>query len=132
MVNRPQDFRWTSYHANALGKTSSLITPQDEYLRLALNETERLEAYRALFYAQLDEKIVGQICKATNGNFALGNDRFQQEIEIALGRRASRARTNNKHEAGSELSLPYNCIKRGLSPISMVSGKSFAFPQRSI
>ena len=39
---------------------------------------------------RLDEDIVGQIRNATNGNFALGSERFQQEIEASLGRRARR------------------------------------------
>ena len=90
MVNVPQDYRWSSYHANALGETSSLITPQNEYRRLAIDENERLEAYRALFKVHLDEEVVGQIRSATNGNYALGGERFQREIETALGRRASR------------------------------------------
>ncbi len=30
-----------------------------------------------------------EIRKATNGNFALGNERFQKEIAAALGRRVS-------------------------------------------
>jgi putative transposase len=90
MVSMPQDYRWSSYHANALGETSSLITPQDEYQRLAIDENERLEAYRDLFKLHLDEKIVGQIRSATNSNYALGGERFQREIETVLGRRASR------------------------------------------
>lgn len=90
MVNRPQDYRWSSYHANALGRTNSLIVPHDEYLRLAREESSRLEAYRVLFKAHLDEEVVGQIRSATNGNYALGGERFQREIEMALGRRARR------------------------------------------
>lgn len=93
MVSRPQDYRWSSYHANAPGKVSSLIIPHDEYRRLARDENGRLEAYRALFKAHLDEKVVGQIRSATNGNFALGSERFQQEVEVALGRRARRGQT---------------------------------------
>lgn len=90
MVSQPQDYRWSSYHANALGKTSNLVVPHEQYQRLAMDESSRLEAYRALFKAHLDEEIVGQIRNATNGNFALGNERFQHEIETALGRRARR------------------------------------------
>ncbi len=90
MVNQPQDYRWSSYHSNALGKASSLITPHDQYQRIAADEKTRLAAYRALFKAHLDEEIVGQIRSATNGNFALGGERFQREIEAVLGRRASR------------------------------------------
>jgi hypothetical protein len=59
-------------------------------LRLAHDGSGRLEAYRALFKVHLDEEVVGQIRSATNGNFALGSERFQRDIEAALGRRARR------------------------------------------
>ncbi len=93
MVNQPKDYRWSSYHANALGKSSNLITPHEEYLRIGRDQQTRLENYRALFKAHLDEEIVGQIRNATNGNFALGSERFQKEIETALGRRARRGQS---------------------------------------
>lgn len=90
MVMKPQDYRWSSYHANALGKGSRLITPHEEYRRLGVDDAARRDAYRALFRAHLDEEVVGQIRGATNGNFALGGERFQKEVEAMLGRRARR------------------------------------------
>ena len=90
MVMRPQDYRWTSYHANGLGKASALLTPQDEYRRLGKNDEERREAYRALFKAHIESDKIDEIRDATNGNFALGSKRFQQQIEAALGKRAIR------------------------------------------
>lgn len=90
MVMKPQDYRWSSYHANGLGKASTLITPRDEYRRLGKTEVERREAYRALFRAHVDEALVEEIRSATNGNYALGNKRFQKEVEMALGRRVTR------------------------------------------
>jgi len=38
----------------------------------------------------MEPATVEQIRLATNGNFALGNARFQKQIEAALGRRAER------------------------------------------
>jgi putative transposase len=109
MVNQPQDYRWSSYHTNALGKASSLIVPHEEYLRLGREQSTRLESYRALFKAQLDEEIVGQIRNATNGNYALGSERFQQEIETVLGRRAKRGQagrpSNSESKDESQLGL---------------------------
>lgn len=93
MVNRPQDYRWSSYHANALGKADGLITPQGEYLRLSPDDTDRREAYRALFKAHIEAETMDEIRNATNGNFALGSGRFQKQIEEALGRRAQRGRS---------------------------------------
>jgi putative transposase len=90
MVMKPQDYRWSSYHANALGKANRLITPHDEYSRLGRDDATRREAYRMLFKAHLEPEIVDAIRSATNGNFALGGERFQREIEAMLGRRAAR------------------------------------------
>ena len=58
MVNRPQDYRWSSYHANAQGKIDRVLTPHAEYLRLARDDTDRREAYRALFKAHLEAETV--------------------------------------------------------------------------
>lgn len=99
MVIQPKDYRWSSYHTNALGKASNLITPHEEYLRIGHDEEIRREAYRALFKAHIDEEIVGQIRNATNGNYALGSERFQNEIEEALGRRARRGQAGRPGKA---------------------------------
>ena len=100
MVIRPQDYRWSSYHANALGKTSCFIVPHEQYLRLGHDDAARREAYRALFKAHLDEAMAGQIRSATNGNYALGSERFQHEIEAMLGRRASRGQSGRPCKNG--------------------------------
>ena len=102
MVNQPKDYRWSSYHTNALSKASNLITPHEEYLRIGRDQQTRLENYRALFKAHLDEEIVGQIRNATNGNFALGGERFQKEIETALGRRARRGKSGRPSNQTSD------------------------------
>ncbi len=47
----------------------------------ARKQEARIEAYRILFKAHMDEEIVGQIRNATNSNCALGSERFQREIE---------------------------------------------------
>jgi putative transposase len=90
MVRRPQDYRWSSYHANGLGRPDSLITPQSEYIRLGKSEAARREAYRALFNVEETEALTGEIRDATNGNFALGGKRFQTQIAKALGTRVTR------------------------------------------
>lgn len=90
MVARPQDYRWSSYHANGLGKPNMIITPHEQYLHLARDDADRREAYRALFRAHVDEALTDEIRDATNGNFALGGKKFQAQIAKALGRRVTR------------------------------------------
>ncbi|HEX4986154.1 MAG TPA: transposase [Burkholderiales bacterium] len=91
MVRQPRDYRWSSYAANAEGRRDKLIVPHAQYLRLGRTDTDRRETYRALFKAHVDGPLLDQIRQATNGNHALGNPRFQKEIEAALGRRAARS-----------------------------------------
>ena len=89
MVRHPREYKWSSYRVNAEGKEDSLLTPHDQYRRLGSTWVSRRENYRALFKAHIDEEELDQIRQATNGNYALGNDRFREEIESALGRRAT-------------------------------------------
>ena len=88
IARHPRDYRWSSYHANALGKADPLLTAHEEYLRLDRDDSSRREAYRELFRLQPDAETLDQIRGATNGNFALGRESFHREIERALGRRA--------------------------------------------
>lgn len=92
MVVNPQDYRWSSYHANGLGRASALLTAHAEYRRLGRDDTERRDAYRALFRAHVDEALTDEIRDATNGNFVLGDQRFQDQIAKILGRRVVRGK----------------------------------------
>jgi putative transposase len=92
MVDQPGHYPWSSFSLNAHGDDQAWLTPHPQYLALAGSENDRREAYRALFKDRLDAGLVDQIRQATNGNFALGNDRFKAEIAAALGRRVQPGR----------------------------------------
>jgi len=92
MVKHPREYKWSSYKTNAEGKSSVLITGHDEYLKLGRKELMRRKSYRELFKAHIDEDIDNQIRAATNGNYALGNNRFQEQIENALGCRVTKGK----------------------------------------
>lgn len=49
MVSQPEQYRWSSYHANGLGKAINLCRPHDVYTRLGKTRADRLQAYRELF-----------------------------------------------------------------------------------
>ena len=92
MVTHPRQYRWSSYGANGDGKTNALITPHEQYVSLGRGQPSRLENYRALFKAPMNPTIIEDIRQATNGNYALGNPKFQAKIAAALGRRAARGK----------------------------------------
>lgn len=104
MVEHPGMYRWSSYAANAQGEISALLKPHPLYSSLGCDHAGRLAAYRELFRYQLDPGLVDELRSATNGNYALGNERFQQEIAAALGRRVTRGKAGRparRSDAGS-------------------------------
>jgi len=87
MVEHPADYRWSSYRANAQGESNLLLHPHELYLALGTDATSRQTAYRELFRYELEPGLIDAIRHATNGNFALGNSVFAEQIAFALGRR---------------------------------------------
>ena len=89
LVSHPRLWRWSSYRTNAEGAADRLVTPHALYRALARSRADRLLAYRKLFTDVLGEDTLKAIRSATNGGWALGDDRFREEIEKALKRRAA-------------------------------------------
>ena len=96
MVEKPEDYRWSSYHANGLGQQAKLWTPHEIYLGLGKTPGERAEAYRVLFVGHIDDQTLKQIRTATNQGMALGNDRFKAEIERLACRRVRAVKKGRK------------------------------------
>ena len=92
MVEHPAEYRWSSYRANAQGEANALIQPHALYAALGNNAASQQAAYRELFRYELDPGLVDDIRQATNGNFALGNERFAAQVANALDRRASKGK----------------------------------------
>jgi len=87
MVEHPADYRWSSYHHNALGLASPLIQPHTLYLALGHSTKERAEHYQSLFQAHINPETLEAIREATNKDHVLGNDKFKGEIEQMLKRK---------------------------------------------
>lgn len=92
IVAHPGEYRWSSYRANAQGERNDLLTLHPCYAYMGRTAEERQTAYRELFRHDLEPGLVDEIRQATNGNFALGSDRFTEEIAQAIGRRATRGK----------------------------------------
>jgi len=90
IVRRTSDYRWSSHRANGQGRADAVLTAHPEYLRLGKDGAERMAAYRELFKAHLEPELLDQIRSATNGNYALGDTRFQRQIARLVGRRVTR------------------------------------------
>jgi len=92
MVERPQDYDWSSHGFNALGRPSTFLVPHACLDRLGMTDRERRANYCELVRTNLDDTAVDEIRDATNGNYALGSERFRRKVETTLNRRASRGR----------------------------------------
>lgn len=80
MVSHPAEYRWSSFHANAQGEPDKVLIPHFLYEKFGTTSEERQFVYRELFRHRLEPGVIDEIRQATNGNFALGNARFQEDI----------------------------------------------------
>ena len=87
MVEDPALYRWSSYPANALGQSDSLITPHTLYTAMAADDESRRENYRALFRSQINTTAIADIRLALGQSQPLGNSRFIDTIEQMTGQR---------------------------------------------
>lgn len=88
MVAEPDEYRWSSFAANARGSYDPLLTPHEVYLRLAASAQERLALYRALLFEAIPPEEVAAIRLYVQRQRALGSAKFQEQIERQLQRRA--------------------------------------------
>ena len=86
MVNEPDEYPYSIYQANALGKASTLLTPHPVYSELGVTPEQRCLAYRTLFVDTLAAEDVQNIRVSVNQEMIYGNDRFKDQIEAMIRR----------------------------------------------
>ena len=91
MASDPAQYRWSSYRHNGLGQADEHIKPHPLYLGLGRTESDRLDAYRALFCSELDGAALTDIRLALAQSQPLGSERFSAIMCAMAGvRRAQR------------------------------------------
>lgn len=99
MVKRPGQYRWSSYRSNGQGKVDDLFTQHPLYLSLGKTLEQRLNAYKALFKAHIDEKILNEIRAAWQTGTPLGNEYFKAKVEKKLRTKVGQARRGRPKRA---------------------------------
>ncbi len=89
MVEHPRQYRWSSYRAHAEGKEDALAAFHPVWRRLGRGVEARRLAYRDLIKEKLDPGFMEALRAATNGGWALGGERFREEIAAAAQRRVA-------------------------------------------
>lgn len=88
MVQRPEEYPWSSYRCRALGTPDRLLDDDPWYGGLGATPEGRQRVYREWVESSRDHAQEWErIREATQRGRAIGKDRFQQEIEAAIGRR---------------------------------------------
>ncbi|WP_022939851.1 transposase [Psychromonas hadalis] len=87
MVDFPEQYHWSSFQINALGKLSDLCKPHPLYLLLGDNVRERQFAYQELFQQPLTEQLIDDIRCNLNSNLAIGSEPFKEVVEALTGRK---------------------------------------------
>lgn len=84
MVQQPEEYKWTSYHANAWGD-ESWITHHEEYLRLSNDSQNRCFMYRELFRNQINSDYLHKLRKAAHYCQPCGDSVFTGFIKERYG-----------------------------------------------
>lgn len=102
MVTHPGEYPWCSYHTNAYGKPSNLISPHALYLQLGKTPRSRLTHYRELFSTALREDDIHAIRTAAQFSLPLGNDRFREYIEKTTGQKTGQPKRGRPFKKQSD------------------------------
>ena len=86
MVERPEDFRWSSVHTHLGTASDPLITLHPGYLALGAAAPARAAAYGQWLHAPLDDDELTRIRAYMRQEKALGDPRFQAMVAKALNR----------------------------------------------
>ena len=89
MASRPEDYHWSSYGYNAMGKFDSLIVPHTRYQALGSSDASRQSAYRALFAHDIPEDILNDIRESTNKAWLMGCNHVNGGVGDRLNRRGA-------------------------------------------
>jgi len=92
MVDKPIDYRWSSYAANASCRSDRVVTPHVVYIGLGDHSEVRQACYRELFCNALNPEQIHTIRTAVQTGTPLGNHRFRAQVDAALDCRTGQAR----------------------------------------
>jgi putative transposase len=96
IVRRPEQYRWSSYGANAYGEPCPFVEPHAEYLALGRREEGRRAAYRGLFAQSIDDAQLCGIRLAIRSSLPYGSDDFISDLESKTGMRLRKGKPGPK------------------------------------
>ena len=86
MVYDPSQYRWSSFHKNALGKFDTLIEPHEKYYALGESVEICQQNYLELFKYPLQQEILDTLRSTAHRCRVLGDTQFKKTVSLQLGR----------------------------------------------
>jgi len=99
MVGHPAEYRWSSYHANALGVHDRLVQPHYLYTCLGSTNGMRQQAYKSIFSTHVEDRALADIRTATQKGWVLGSDGFKDQVERLVNRRTRPLGSGGDHRS---------------------------------
>jgi REP-associated tyrosine transposase len=100
MVAHPADYSWSSFRANAMGKTDELVHHHEVYRALGQTPADRQAVYRGFFQQVMDTALLDAIRTTVQTGTPLGNDRFREQVEQTLRCRVGQPRRGRPEKTG--------------------------------
>ena len=85
LVATPDAYKWSSYSANAQGKSRDMLQPLQEYTALGATDDMRQQIYQALLSNPQDKYEMEMIQQCVQSGTPLGDERYQAELSKKLG-----------------------------------------------
>lgn len=92
MVAAPGEYRWSSYHDNAVGSEAGMVQPHSVYRALGKDAASRGAFWKDFFSSPGDPDQLRNIRDSVQSGTPLGNDRFREQIAQTLGCRIGHTR----------------------------------------
>lgn len=104
IVQRPEEYHWSSYRSNAAGKPSSLVTSHPVFLSLGATPEERRESYCKLVREALEDDVLSEIRRALRKGLPSGDEDFRRRIESSIDRPLGSGRLGRPRKVREDVS----------------------------
>ncbi len=87
MVSIPEDYLYSSFHANALGLSDLIVSPHTLFTQLSDDKSKRHAFYRLLFDETISQDDLNKIRLGYASGTPIGSNNFKENIASVVGRK---------------------------------------------
>ena len=87
MCETPEQYLYSSYHANALGKEDLLVTLHKDFINISDRAQHRRQFYKSLFSQVISAEDMMSLKSSYESGTPIGSSNFKKHIETVLNRK---------------------------------------------